>query len=102
MNDKELAQKIIQVFLKTIPNNIGRLEKYIVENKISEMDIEAHNIKGASANIKAERLRAVAADIEKFGKDMDSDGAKRLLPKLKEEFEILKKVLEMFIHNKEE
>jgi len=54
----------------------------------------AHRLKGAAANVAADPLRKVAADLEEHGRQGDMTAARALLPRLEEEFSRLKNLPE--------
>ncbi len=93
MDDPELAQVIIDAFLEDIPRQIGLLRESIDAGNAPDIKRHAHTIKGASANMAAELLRAVAYEIEKAGSENDVSQAKVRLNALELEFEKLKKVI---------
>ena len=59
-----------------------------IEKGNQEVSIrQSHSIKSASANIGAERVRAVAEEMEKKGKAGDLEVLKELFPLLRSEFD---------------
>jgi HPt (histidine-containing phosphotransfer) domain-containing protein len=59
---------------------------------------QAHQIKGAAANVGAERLRSVALEIEKAGKTGDPDAAYTLIPHLERQSAQLRTALEVWMN----
>jgi len=92
MNDENLVQKIIEVFLEDIPQQIQTLRTLLETGDVSSARRLAHSIKGASANVGGERLRDIALEIEKTtGGSGDPAVAEKLLADLEREFSCLKK-----------
>jgi PAS domain S-box-containing protein len=91
MNDEDLAQKIIDVFLEDIPQQIQALRTLLKTGDVSNAKRLAHSIKGASANVGGERLRAIALEIEKTTCSEDPAVAGKCLADLEREFSCLEK-----------
>jgi len=88
--DVEMAKKIVAVFLEDMPRQIASLRRYL-ENKDAEgTGRQAHNIKGASANVCAESMRSLAFAFEKTSKTGSLDRIVSRLPDLEKEFDLLK------------
>lgn len=85
--DEELAEAVIDVFISDLPKQIQALKKAIEEGNTQDAVRYAHSIKGASANVAAERLRVVALKLEEVLKDGDVMLALKNIPALEEEFE---------------
>jgi len=94
MGDEELAGVVIAGFLEDIPLQIKALYDYLETGDITAAERQAHTIKGASANIGAEALRAVAFMMEKMGKSGDLAAIQKHMSQLEEQFERLREVLE--------
>ncbi|EKD89037.1 MAG: hypothetical protein ACD_34C00224G0005 [uncultured bacterium] len=100
MGDIPLAQSIISIFLKDIPIQIRVLQDYLSKDDMAGAERQAHSIKGAAANIGADKLKILASDIESSGK---KDGGKQAMleqiPGLISQFNELQHVLEKGISN---
>ncbi len=94
MGDEDLARKIQDCFLTDIPQQIRSLKRFIETGNASEAERQAHTIKGASANIDGERLRAVAFEIEKAARTGDLTAAAARTKELEGEFEQLRRVMD--------
>ncbi|MBF0573351.1 MAG: response regulator, partial [Desulfamplus sp.] len=99
MNDKELAKMLINVFIDDIPEQISLLKGYIDSCELKKIEIQAHSIKGACANVSGEAMRIAAHEIEKSAKAGELDGVKEFMVDLEKEFESLKKEIKEFITN---
>ncbi len=64
MDDEELAATVAELFLEDMPEQIALLERHVADNDTRGVRHQAHRIKGASANVGAERMRAVATRLE--------------------------------------
>ena len=61
MDDEDAARKVTACFLDDLPRQIAALKGYLETGDAPGARRQAHSIKGASANVGGERLRAVAA-----------------------------------------
>ena len=64
MDDEELARVVIEGFLEDMPEQILTLKKYVEAGEFGHIQNQAHKIKGASATLGGEALRALAAALE--------------------------------------
>ncbi len=94
MDDEELAQSILAIYLTETPKQIRELKNSLKKSDMSGAELHAHTIKGSSANIGAEALRGAALTVEKCAKAGDAEGARAGLPGIDDQFERLKIVLE--------
>jgi len=93
MDDEELLQVVVDGFLGDIPVQIEALKGYIGNGDVAATERQAHNIKGASANVGGETLRAVACEMEKAAKAGDMAAVKTQIVELEAQFEQLKKAM---------
>jgi len=93
MDDENLARGVINGFLYDIPNQIRILKESLQAEDAIKSERQAHTIKGASANLGAQLLREVAAEMEKCAREGDLPGARRYLKELDDRFsELVKKL----------
>jgi two-component system sensor histidine kinase/response regulator len=92
MGNKELATKIFKVFLKDVPQKYTALKEAIEEDNAVLVQRLAHTLNGASANIGALALQDIASQIELAAKSGDLNKASFLIPKIDEQFQMLKKI----------
>ena len=97
MHNTSLAQTIAARFLVDIPKQIAALEESIRENNSDFVTRHAHTIKGAAANMGADRLSELASRIERQEKGGDISSLSETLPELHRQFESLRLRLEEFI-----
>ncbi len=64
MGDKDLEKVIIGAFLEEIPQQIAALKCEIADKNSVSARIQAHAIRGASANLSADALREAAHNVE--------------------------------------
>jgi PAS domain S-box-containing protein len=94
MDDKELAFAVTEAFLSDIPQQIQALKDFLKLEQTAGVERQAHTIKGASANIGGEALRAVAGEMEKAGKNGELTAVHERMPDLEEQFELLRVLLQ--------
>jgi HPt (histidine-containing phosphotransfer) domain-containing protein len=90
MNDENLARVVTESFLDDIPRQIQALRGYLAAWEAPGAERQAHTIKGASANVGGEALRALASEMEKAGKAGDLDSVASRMNDLEREFVRLK------------
>ncbi|MEI6127372.1 MAG: response regulator, partial [Pseudomonadota bacterium] len=94
MGDEELAVTIEKAFLVDMPVQIEKLAAAVHAEDAQQAGDQAHRIKGASANVGGESLRATAFEMEKAGKAGDIDCLRTFLPELEKRFGELRKAME--------
>jgi len=94
MSDEELANEILSEFLEDVPRKFIALKEALDKGDAPSVQLQAHTIKGASANVGAVALQKVAYHIEVAGEAGDLAKAGSLVPQLHEQFEVLKKLIE--------
>ncbi|MEN6448327.1 MAG: response regulator, partial [Syntrophaceae bacterium] len=93
MGDEDLVRMVADGFLQDIPRQIEALKGYLETGDAPGAERQAHTIKGASANVGGEALRAVAFEIEKAGKAGDLEVVRARLPELETQFVRLKEAM---------
>jgi PAS domain S-box-containing protein len=86
MEDEDLARTVAAGFLDDIPRQIAIMKASLETRDLAAAERLAHAIKGASANVGGEVLRAVALQMEKAAKAGDLRAAWERLPELEIEF----------------
>jgi CheY-like chemotaxis protein len=89
MDDAELARDVLEAFLVDIPRQIHLLKNCVQAGDLNGCGRRAHSIKGAAANIGAERLRATAFELENLSKAGDATTLQPLVVLLETQFESL-------------
>ena len=90
MEDKLLARKVVTGFLDDAPQQLRALEKKLETSDASGARLLAHSLKGAAATVSAESLRTLCCEVQKRATASEFDRALTLMPKLNEQFELLK------------
>jgi HPt (histidine-containing phosphotransfer) domain-containing protein len=96
MGDEEIAGIIVGGFVAEIPGEIEMLKGFVDAGDAAGAGRQAHSIKGASANVGGEALRAVAFEAEKAGQTGDLDTIMMLIPNLVIQFDRLKEAMRDF------
>ena len=86
MGDEDLAKLIIDGFLEDIPRQIQALKEFVQSGDVSSSERLAHSIKGASANVGGEAVRAVAFMMEKAAKAGDLSAVSVRMGELEAQF----------------
>ena len=94
MDDEELARTILGMFMDETPNQIRNLKDCLEKGDKSGIELHSHTIKGSSANIGGEALRAAALVVERSIKSGDLEEARRGLPEIEHQYARLKDVLQ--------
>ena len=98
MGDDDLVRTVAAGFLEDIPRQIGLLKRHLEGGDSHGMEAQAHSIKGASAQVGGERLRAAALDVEKAGNAGDLKAATKLVPELESQFAQLHQAMTEWFH----
>ena len=64
--DIEFEIEVLRVYIEDVVERIGKIRKEITTNDRSQIMREAHHIKGASSNVGAWQIQALAMQIEKL------------------------------------
>jgi PAS domain S-box-containing protein len=100
MDDEDLARTVVRGFLEDIPKQIAALRTYLDAGDVEGSVRQAHTIKGASANVGGESLRAAALQMEKAAKAGDLADVKSRLPDLQARFARLEEAMQDFVDEK--
>jgi len=100
LGDEDLAKEIIKGFIEDSLRQINTLKEAIDNRDTDVIHCQAHSLKGAAANISATVLKELAYQIEIAGQTKNLIKAASLIPKLDEQFEVLKKRLSIEIPEK--
>lgn len=92
MDDEDLAQAVIAAFLEDIPIQIQKLKDCLQAGDVKGTERQAHTIKGASANVGGDALRAVALEMEKSARSADLPAVQLRMVDLDAQFERLSMV----------
>jgi len=87
--DREAVAEIVAEFLADMPRQIEALGQALADGDAATARRGAHTIRGASANVGAEALRAVAYEAEQAAASGDLEAARRLADDMALELERL-------------
>lgn len=87
--DRDFLFEIIEGFKDNVTKQLAILEQAITAGDAETVRREAHSIKGGAANLTAEKLRAVAFELENIGHSGELGEAGEALARLTEEFQKL-------------
>lgn len=96
-NDKDLADEICEVFLETMPELLSQIQTSVEGKDLQSIRHYAHTIKGACANISADRLCTISAELEYAAIENDLDSIERNIRPLREEYKVLAHELKNYI-----
>ena len=88
MGDVDFLKMMLNEFHNTIPDFISRLENACRECDMPSIGKDAHQLKGAAANLGAKTLAGAALKLEQIGKSENPDGCGQALEDLKRAAEI--------------
>jgi len=88
--DEDLLAEVISAFLKEIPDDVGPLEEALATGDLGMVQMQAHKMKGAAANVRAENMRRVLAGIEEAAKQKEPAKAAQLMEGFMGKFEQFK------------
>ena len=86
MGEKEILYDVLQKFVTSAGYQIDNIRQSILCLDYGEIGSEAHAIKGAAANLTADKLAGLASDLEHAAKKQQPDKVGKLAGKLEREF----------------
>jgi len=96
MGDLDLVRIVVDGFLEDAPRLIEALRNSLAVGDAAAAIRGAHTIRGASATVGGEALRAVAWEMERAGTAGDFDAARALIPELESEHARLQAAMAIF------
>lgn len=78
-------KEILQAYLQSAPENLTKLEQAIHHNDAEQVRMQAHSLKGSSANIGAHNLSTQCAQLEMLGKNNELTDSPALLATIRNE-----------------
>lgn len=96
-NDKTLVKKILSIYIKQSPEQISQLKEAYKEKNTGSIRALGHSLKGASGNIGAENIQAIALEIENAGKQGDLNRTANLIENLEKEYSKTQKIIKNLI-----
>jgi len=83
-------EEILSAFLKEMPGDVEPLEAAIAKGDLAMVQAQAHKMKGAAANVRAETMRMVLAGVEEAAKQKEPAKAAQLMEGFMGKFEQFK------------
>ncbi|MGB3573433.1 MAG: Hpt domain-containing protein [Phormidesmis sp.] len=80
--DSEFESELLDIFLQDAQDSLQKLESAIASKSIQVVEEVAHSLRGASANVGASALAAVALQLEQAARGGDITSARSLLRQL--------------------
>jgi CheY-like chemotaxis protein/HPt (histidine-containing phosphotransfer) domain-containing protein len=93
MNDEHLAHDVILGFLDDMPGQIAEIQRFGQERDVAKIARQAHQIRGAAANVGAEALRALAGRIEEAARRGDGRSTALQIDEMEPLFSTLKEAM---------
>jgi HPt (histidine-containing phosphotransfer) domain-containing protein len=84
--------RFIDMFVKNVAGYLEALRQAMDTGDGEQVRVQAHTIKGASANISALKMKATASVLESAARERESDGWGKLFERLESEFEEFKEM----------
>ncbi len=97
MGDVVLVSEIIDDFLIELPQDIAVMRESIERGEVAQMIQRSHALRGAAANMAADRLAAIAAKIENGAVDQDLEFIKQYFDEMESEVSALVKELQTWL-----
>jgi len=94
MGRKDILLGVLQQFLESAASRIGTIRRAVQGAEYSVIGSEAHAIKGAAANLAADKLAGLASDLEQAADKQQPDLAGELAGKLEREFDMLEQYVQ--------
>ncbi len=88
-DDEELLAELLDLLMDSSAHDLGKIKKAYEKGDAIMMGEAAHSIKGAAASLGVEKLREVAYEIEKAGREEDLAAAYTFLSSLESIIESL-------------
>ncbi len=89
-NDRDFFIEVLNGFIENVEKQIPIIKKAIKEKDHETIKVEAHSIKGGSANLTAMALSSTASELEQAGTSNDIKQSAMLIQNLEKEFSRLK------------
>ena len=90
MGDASFLYELIDEFLERQNDHIQDIARAVEADDSEKVQAYAHFLKGAAANLSAEKIAAVAGTLEKKGRNGDLNGCRQMLESLRQEYTNLK------------
>ncbi len=89
MGDRAFLEEMFEVYLKQVPEEVKALKAALAQNDAESLRRLAHTMKGAAANLSADKMAAAARDLEEIGRNGNLSAGNRALSQLESELSYL-------------
>ena len=76
---------VLNIYMETTPDIILKIQEAIATQSVSAVQLQAHTLKGSAANIGANQLSMMSAEMEQKAKQSDTDSLPELFSKIETE-----------------
>ena len=76
---------LLHIYMETTSDILLKLQEAITTQSVSTVELQAHTLKGSAANIGANQLSMISAELEQKAKHNDMDSLPGLLSKIETE-----------------
>ncbi len=84
--DPDIVTELIDTFFGDVPTRITGIRDAVASANPTQLEREAHNLKGSSANLGAKQLSEISFELEQKGRNSELDGAEAIVELLEKEF----------------
>ena len=91
--DAEFEREVLEEFLATAPQDLGKLRDAVAQGNATAVGAAAHALKGASATIGGKGFAAIALELEHAGKQGGLADSAAVLARLEASYEGLAAIL---------
>lgn len=91
--DPDFLESLVNAFLDDYPSYLSAIRTAVDQHDAHTLQQEAHGLKGAVANLRAERARRAAHRLEEMGEDGSFEEAPEAVEALEEELDRLRTAL---------
>ncbi|WP_324633250.1 ATP-binding protein [Phormidium sp. CCY1219] len=94
---KSLQRRLLQAFVKTADVDVGELSRAIADGDVATVESVSHRLKGASGNVGALCLSAIAAQLHQITRDNTLEGTTPLLADLQAEMDNIRACIQTLL-----
>ncbi len=96
-DDPEFLTELYSIYVEDACGRLSTLDSALADNDSEKIESVAHALKGSSGNVGAERMSALAAELERVDTAQDPPQAQDLAAALHTEFEAVQTFLKHFV-----
>jgi len=85
--DQALINELVQIFLEDAPQLVSKILEGLHNSDLGEVEIHAHSLKSASANVGASRLSELCKVIEQLAREGKAEQLEEVRPMLQKTLE---------------